>query len=580
VNKLVKTGILVLVIGLTLNIAAASPADLDIFPKESSTRIDSFTSYEVTITNTGPVDDIYDFSSSHPSEVTVAPRQVPEDGTLEPGESQTVQVWFNPDLDREEGTYEFTITSESQATGKTYDVGGFVKVIREHDVNLEVENPGAVCRGDEAVYRVFVSNSGTQEETFRLSADAGSFSQRSVTVEAGETEQVSLTRSSSLAVEDRAFNIEAKSTTSYAEDVTSTSFVVEQCYESETTVNPQNKESSALTEAEFEVRVSNEGTRSDEYVLSTTYGELEDTELTIASGDSKTTELTYTPQNLEDRSIEVSAKGESASSATANLNVYNGQNASLTFDKSSQNVCEATSFEREFVLENTGEASDTYKLSTTQGDLSSSNVELAPGETRRLELDLNSSNFQVGNDYDAKVTAQSQTFSQPERTSTTSFKVENCYDLEMDVVPHVKSAGENRSVLYEIQLENTGTMTNNYRVTGTGPEWISIKPEQVSVDAGETGKSYIYAGIPYNQANGTVEITAVAEGEMVKKTQTVDLILGEDVKDAIKSDEGGGITGQISQALESLRESSSVTKLAVSLLVGLVISATILYREW
>lgn len=583
-NRIAKTAMLLLAIGLTLNFAAASTADLDIFPKESSTRIDSFTSYEVTVTNTGTVDDIYDLSSSHPSETTIAPRQVPEDGTLEPGESQTVQVWFNPDLDREDGTQTFTVTAESEASGETYSVDGIVNVIRNHDVTVEVENPGAVCRGEEAVYTVFVTNSGTQAEQFRLSADAGSFSQKTVRVDSGETEEVVLTRSSSLKVTDRAFNIRAESTSSYAEDVTSTSFTVEQCYESETNVDPQNQEVAALTDAEFEVRVSNEGTRSDSFELSTNYGELEETELNVAAGDSQTTELTYTPQDLQDRDITVTSEGSSTSEGTANLEVFNGQNVSVEFTTASENVCEDTRFERELMLENTGAAADTYSVSSSRGNLSDNEVELDPGETRRLEVDLDSSDFKVGKEYDVSVTAQSRTFDQPRNSGETSFKVENCYDLKMDVVPHVASAGENRSVLYEIQIENTGTMQNEYTVNAEGPEWISVRPEQVTVDSGETGKSYIYAGIPYDQAdNGTVRITATAEGEMVTRSKEVKLVLGEDVRDAIKSGKGG-ITGMftnsITGAIDAVTGASNLTKVLISILVGLAVSAVILYREW
>lgn len=577
-NNLAKIGVLAFFAIFTLNIAAASPADLDIFPQESSTRIDSFTSYEVEITNTGTVDDVYDLSSSNPSEITIAPRQVPEEGTLEPGASETVQVWFNPDLDRNDGRYNFRITATSQASGDTFSTQGTVNVIREHDVSVEVESPDAVCRGEEASYRVFVENSGTQQETFRVNAEAGSLSTSTVTLESGETKYVTLTRSSDLAVTDNAFNIRAKSTSSYAEDVTSASFTVESCYESDTDINPQNQRTPALTEAEFEVRVVNQGTRSDEFTLSTNYGELEDSQFTLASGDSRTTTLSYTPETLEDRSIRVSAEGRSSSAASAELDVFNGQNVTVEFTESSENVCENTMFEKTVNVENTGVATDRYNVST--GDT----VELAPGESRELEIDMNSSNYEVGETYDVDVSAQSQTFEETNAEASSSFTVENCYDLKLSVVPHVASAGENRSVLYEIRLNNPGTKRNQYHVRGEGPDWISVRPEYVTVDPGETEKSFIYAGIPYNQANGTFEITAVGEGEQVRKEQTVELVIGEDVQDAIKSDKGGGLTGMFSSsvtgAVKALTEASNLVKLGLSLLVGLIVSAAILAREW
>lgn len=579
-----KIAILTVITVLTLNMAAASTADLDIFPKQSSTQVDSFTAYEVQITNTGTVDDVYDISSSNTDEIRIAPRQVPEEGTLEPGASKTVQVWYNPNLDREEGEYTFEIRAQSQATGDSYQVEGIVEVLRDHDVSIEVESPGSVCRGEEAVYTVFVTNSGTQQEVFRMNADAGVFSQREVTVDSGETETVDLTRSSDLAVTDRSFNIRAESTSSYAKDTTSTSFEVEQCYESSTSINPANQRTAALTDAEFEVTVQNQGTSSDSFVLSTNYGELEENEFNVASGDSKSTTLTYTPEQLENRNIQVTAEGESTSSNSASLNVYNGQNVSVEFSSSSQNVCEDERFEKQVTVENTGEASDTYRVSASRGNLSENRVELDPGEMRRMELDYDSSDFSVGRTYDVKFSAQSDTFSKPRKSTTSSFTVENCHDLEMSVVPNIKSAGENRSVLYEIHLENTGTQKNEYNVRGEGPDWISVRPQLVTVDSGETEKSYVYAGIPYDQVKGTAEITVFASGEQIEKQDTVQLRLDEDVKNAIKSDEGGGITGMFARSASNLISAvtgaNNLVKLVISILVGLIVSAAILYKEW
>ncbi|WP_414837856.1 hypothetical protein ACK3SF_00420 [Candidatus Nanosalina sp. VS9-1] len=580
-DKLVVATFLIV---MATGVATASTAELDIFPKESSTMVDSFTSYELKVTNTGTTEDRYHLSSTHSSEIEIAPRQIPETGNLEPGESETAQIWFNPDLDREEGRYDFTLTATSQASQEDYRVSGTVEVIREHDVNLEVESPGSVCRGEEAKYTVFVTNGGTQAETFRLTSEGGQLSQNRVTVDSGSTETVGLTRSSDIAVTDRAFTIEASSTSSYADDAVSTSFIVESCYETDTTISPQNQRAAAFTEVSYDVTVTNEGTRSVNVPLSTNYGELEDSELSIASGDSKTTELTYTPEELGTQTLEVEVGGEAPSSASASLEVYNGQDVSVEYSSSTQDVCEAQQFEKRVTLENTGEASDTYDVSVNRGNLSESEVQLDPGEERRLEIGFDSSEYEVGESYEVETTVQSQTFDEPEKTATSTFTVENCYDLEMDVIPNIQSAGENRSVLYEIHLENTGTAQNTYSVSAEGPDWISVRPTQVTVLPGETEKSYIYAGIPYNQTDGTLEITATAEGEMVEKSETVELVIGEEVRDSIESPEGGSLTGKffssISGLFGSLTAAGNGTKLLISLLAGLLISAAILYREW
>jgi MSP (Major sperm protein) domain. len=357
-----KLAILCTTVLIALNAVSASTAELEIFPSQSSTKVDSFTSYEVEITNTGTAEDIYDITSSNPSEIRIAPREVPNSDTLSPGQSETIQVWYNPDTGSSEGNKEFTVTATSQANGEKYSTQGTVEIIKDHQVNIQVEGPDSVCREEEAVYEVSVTNTGTQTETFRLQADAGDFSQNSIELERDETKTVELVRSSDIAVTDRSFNINAESTSSYAEAFTSTSFNVETCYESEATLNPDSQRTAALTETEFEVEVSNQGTRTDTFNLTTTHGELEQETIDVASGDTVTTDLTYTPEQPENKNIEITATGESTSTVSSTLNVYNGQNVSVNFDSNSQNVCERETFEKQVTVENTGAVEDTYTL--------------------------------------------------------------------------------------------------------------------------------------------------------------------------------------------------------------------------
>jgi len=563
--------------------ALASTAEVDIFPQESTAVVDSYTAYELRIENTGTTEDRYRISSDYADEIDIAPTRIPETGNIEPGESETAQIWFNPDLDREEGRYDFTVTATSSATGEEYSVNGVVEVVRDHDVNLDVESPGAVCRGEDAVYQVYVSNDGSQEETFRINPDAGDISLNRVTVEAGETETLTLTRSSELAVNDRAFNIEAVSASSYADDMVSTSFVVENCYETTTDIEPESQESAVFTEASFDVTVSNEGTRSVNAEITPSAGEVEDEEVNIASGEEFTTELQYVPEEVGTEDITVNVEGRAPSSAKASLEVYNGQDVELNFPEETS-ICENTNFEKEVTVENTGEASDTYSVEVNRGELSESEISLDPGETRTLDVELNSSDYDQGQSYDLEVSATAQRLGAPQVSSTSSFTVENCWDLDMDIVEDIESAGENRSVIYEISLQNTGTQVNTYVVSVDAPEWITVRPGEITVPAGETEKSYIYAGIPFNQTGTSIDITATATGEQVEKSQTVQLVVGEEVKDSVDSPEGGGITGAFSRAVSGLFQgiaaTGNVIKLFMSIMAGLIVSALILYREW
>jgi hypothetical protein len=91
----------------------------------------------------------------------------------------------------------------------------------------------------------------------------------------------------------------------------------------------------------------------------------------------------------------------------------------------------------------------------------------------------------------------------------------------------------------------------------------------------------MYAGIPFNK-EGNVQITATAVGTNATAEQTVELVIGQDIEEAIRDDDrrGTGITGQFSQALQDIQERGPVVQLLLAVLVAALVTAAILVREW
>ncbi|QGA80800.1 hypothetical protein LC1Nh_0918 [Candidatus Nanohalobium constans] len=572
-----KLTILATLILATTTLAAASQAEITVFPSESSTRIDSFTSYEATIENVGPVEDTYTFTSSNNEEIDIAPQRV----TLGAGQEETVNVWYNPSQDREEGTYSFSVTAESRATGSTYNGEIVATVIREHDVEMEVDrNSQTVCRGQTATYDVEVTNNGIQQEEFQLSTDQGTLSQNTVTLEDGETKQVTLTTKSDTETNQN-FNLRATSTTSYAQDIENMQFNVETCYSSETSVTPTEQETAGGTTAEFDVTIRNTGTQEDEFTLSANTGEFTENPVEVDGETTETVQLEVTPEELGKNKINIEAKGRSSTSTTATLKAYNGNDMEITYPTQSVNVCENERAEVQTNIENTGETTETFNLETNRGTLQTQEAEIQPGETAEITTLVDATTLETGN-YKVKTTATASTYEEPVKTGTTTVNVENCWDVSMNVVPEVASAGENRSVVYEVQLENTGTQENTYELAYEGPEWVNIKPSNLTVGAGQTSTAYMYAGIPFKK-EGNVQITATATGTNTTTSQTVELVIGKEIEEAIQDNSNqlsNGITGQFSQALGNLQTSGNLVKLTAAILLALVITAAILVREW
>ncbi|MFB6143675.1 MAG: hypothetical protein ABEJ98_00040 [Candidatus Nanohaloarchaea archaeon] len=575
-RNLTKTVIAAFFVTLIAGAAAASPADVNIFPSQSSTRIDSFTEFEVTVVNSGPVKDTYELSSSSPTEITIAPREV----TLQPGNKETVNLWYNPVIDKEEGTYSFTVTATSQASGKRYSETAQVSVIKEHKVNVKVGDASRTgCLGEKVQYSLTVTNNGIQQERFDLETDAGKLSTSKLNLEDGETVNVTLTLSSKKPVQ-KTFNVIASSQSSYAQDIERIDFRAERCWASDVSITPQQKDVAAETAATFKVTVRNTGTRSDSFTLSTTRGELADTSLEIEGKSSGSTTLTVRPEKLGKKTVKVTAKSHVTSSATASYTVYNGMNVEVTADRQSFKMCEDVSTGVEFTVENTGAAQETYSLNASTGELQTSKLELEEGESETVEVEFNASERTLGK-HSVTLKATAESFGRPEKTATSTVRVQNCWDLSMNVVPSIVSAGDNRSVIYKVRLTNNGTRENTYQLSHDGPSWVSLKPEEVTVAPSKTKTAFIYAGIPYKE-KGEIQIKAIAEGREVERSETARLVMGEKVKDAIKDDSSrkgllDSLTGSVTKSFKAAAGSS---RLLLSILVGVGITALVLLREW
>ncbi len=569
-----------LLITVFAGLAAASTADMTIFPGESSTKINSFTSYEVTVENVGPTKDVYDLSSNSPREVSIAPRQV----ELEPQQEKTVNVWYNPDTNREEGTYSFDVTATSQASGNKYSVEGTVNVIADHQVDIVLDDSTRTgCLGEQVTYNVEVTNTGIQDEEFELTTGYGELSRNSVTLEDGETQTLTLTASSDEVVQEN-FNVVAASATSYAQDIENAEFNSEVCYASDVSITPEQKDAAAFTDTDYTVTFRNTGTKADTFSLSSNIGEFEETQLDIDGKSSAQTTLTVRPENLGTQEINVRAESAVNSSASATVNVQNGMDVALQVQSQEVNACEAEEGAIAYRVENTGVATETYDLEASIGNLTDDEVQLEPGESEVVATEINTENLDLGT-HNSTLTATAQTFDQPAKSRTSTLTVENCWDLEMNVVPNVASAGENRSTIYEIQLNNSGTRENTYELSHKGPEWVEVRPEEVTIAAGESDTAYIYAGIPY-QKEGEVKITAISEGNEVRRTEEVTLLIGEDVQEAIESSEGrlnnltGAFSSSVSNLVSGLGSADNLVKAAISIIVGLAITAVVLLSDW
>lgn len=575
-NNLGRTIATTLMVLLFAGSAAASTADLYFTSPERQTEIESYAEYELTIENTGTAEDVYMLSSPQ-DQVQIAPQRVPEDGTLGQGERTEVNVWYDPKPNQEAGTYSFDINAESRASGQTYNVEGQVQVIRDHDVSLQTADSQTVCLGEKAVYEVEVTNRGSQAETFDLTTRYGELTQGEMSLASGETRTVKVIASSSQPVTEN-FNIIASSKTSYAQDIINVEFNAERCWASDVTLQPGSQETAAYTEAEYEVNLRNTGTKADTFTLTSNVGDLEETSFELDSGETASTTLEVTPEELGQHTISVTADSHVTTTGTASLNVYNGMDSEVAFENRQTNVCETEMFETEATVTNTGEVEEEFLLQSSRGNVSEESVTLEPGESEDVDVELNSTGMKFGKNQ-VQLTSTAATFDSPTTAASSTVVKENCHDLEMNLVSYEKSAGENKAAIYQIALKNTGTQENTYNLSVQAPDWVTVTPDSRTVPAGETRYGYIYAGVPFEK-KGEVRITATATGTEVEKSRAAMLFVDDGVMQKILSEDDNVSGGFFSNVPEFEFTQTTVGKIAASVILGLLITIAILYYEW
>jgi hypothetical protein len=87
----------------------------------------------------------------------------------------------------------------------------------------------------------------------------------------------------------------------------------------------------------------------------------------------------------------------------------------------------------------------------------------------------------------------------------------------------------------------------------------------------------MYAGIPFKK-EGNVQITATAVGENATDTQTVELVIGQEIEEAI-NDNSNQITGGFTDALGNLSNSGTLSRILLAVLLTAAIVAFILLKE-
>ena len=217
-------------------------------------------------------------------------------------------------------------------------------------------------------------------------------------------------------------------------------------------------------------------------------------------------------------SLELSVTGDKAGTqkSTVNLNVGECHSFSISPHQTSQEICTGSSATYSFDISNTGVWSENIRLSLAgsaaqYSSLSEEFLRLENGESRTITIFSEPRENEIG-DFDLSVTARSLE-SNALASQNFDLKVNGCYGISLSAAENFASFCENSEVKVPLILQNSGTAPNTYNLKISGPEWIALDREQVSLAAGEqaTIKAILFPG---HGVNGKFSVEVTAESEL------------------------------------------------------------------
>lgn len=493
----------------TISLEVLTCWGLSVTPKISSQSgcIGDSLSYDIDVRNLGKSSDTFTLSATKgafsQSEVVIASNETKTVTLVVPAQNANVSVTAKAKSSPASGT------TTVQASGKECYGGALTASVSSK----------TGCINDKLNYTFTISNAGAQDETFNLSATKGTLSANELTVGANKTADFSLAVSST-EMGEVVSTVNAKSL--HLNLNASVTSKVSYCKGVAVLLTPSEMKSCAGATARYIVTLKNTGRVADSFKLSSDVGKITDSNISLQSGEIKTTYLeigalkeqnfTVTAQSATDNLVSDSIAGK--------LNVESCYGATATIDASSKEACPGTTTDFIITIKNTGKNDDTYKISTILGKLSKENVTIKAGDAASITLSMTeqgSTLVKVSSDY-----AQQSIGANLTLKSATA-----CYGFGVTSEKYLIKASEFKGYLFTLAVENKGVQNASYTVTASGPEWSYVDPKAFALGAGEKKNVFVYISPPYGTSDGIYTVTAtITSDKSITTTRKVALALG------------------------------------------------------
>ncbi len=388
-------------------------------------------------------------------------------------------------------------------------------LINQHDVST------CPAGGGQMLFAT-MKNTGTNTDSYRLTADRDWVVMPEVTLAPGEEQRVGIL----IAIGDPevlpgTYNLELEFHSARSKNVFKDNIIVKTLDCPGVVLEPASKAFSGCMGEIITARLimKNLGNVADSFIVESTGGALSNESIVLESGEVKEVYLYVTPAE-GDEEITVSVKSAVSYARASTSMVFNGRDCysfELSLEPEYVRACVEDGADFAVRITNTGERKDVYSIRSNIGSTSEQDVEVLAGNSRILVL-----NVMPGETGIHEVLAE--VVSEHDGTSLLAeaeIGLETCYGFDVEIVPEMLLSENYSGILSSVVINNTGIRKDNYSIRIEGPFWMDLLPEELTIDTNTTKKSYVYVSPVYGIENKTytadVFVTSVKTDMVVER---------------------------------------------------------------
>jgi uncharacterized membrane protein len=467
--------------------------------------------YEIKVTNFGKVRETFD--------VKVTSSWGEELMSISVGMASQVSETFDisvlpPDV----GTHYITVTAKSQDSYAENEKEVQLNVENCYDLSLDIQpKENVVCLGGSGKYVLLIKNTGSEEDEYEIHApDWVTLNQDSIKVPPKTERNVGLLAYPEMEGKNT-FEIQVVSS-EYSEAkgaVSGTANTIE-CKDVAVIVSPAEETVCQGLTTDFEVKVKNTGTVAESFEIQSDAGILEANRVSLEAGEIGKLKLTVDSSGMEfgTNYVTVTARsGEVSDQNVVSLLVEDCYSLEFEVSPEESEACEGDEVLYTMFLKNTGKFIGTYALMVDDELIGT--LLLTPDESKVAETKLMAIKHTEEESHMLlfRAVSDQKTF---ETTSELAIKPkEECFsvDLSSEKVGELKMVGVGDGVSMAIRIKNSGEREDVYTLGITGPEWVYLSEEEISLGSGEEEDIYIYASPQYGVGDGvyTAKVSVISE---------------------------------------------------------------------